>query len=216
MAMSELLYHFTSAKFAFEDIEKRRLKVAQFSDLNDPFELRCVQLSTREQEIAFDLYKAKVAEKFGILSFSRRWDRILLWSHYADRHRGVCLGFEVSSLETKFGEVRYGADKIPYPAKLDVDFMWQALRTKYHGWRYEEEWRVFIELNNPEWNQSAGRSLYFANFSNELILREVILGAENKNTVDELREICEGYPEPFTVSRIRLCAEKFRLRRETI
>lgn len=214
--MSHRLYHFTTAKFALEDIEKRRLKIAQFDDLNDPFELRCVELATREQEIAFDLWKAQTAEKFGILCFSQRWDRILLWSHHAERHRGICLGFDVSNLETKFGEVRYGADKIPYPAKLDVRFMWQMLRTKYHGWRYEEEWRIFVELRDAEWNQSAGRSLYFASFSDELVLREVILGAENKNTADHVRGVCDGYPEPVVVSRIRLSSEKFQLTKEII
>ena len=31
----------------------------------------------------------------GVLCFSRGWHNPLLWSHYGDKHRGVCLGFDV-------------------------------------------------------------------------------------------------------------------------
>jgi len=33
------VYHFLSATNALKDISKRRIKIAQFQDLNDPFEL---------------------------------------------------------------------------------------------------------------------------------------------------------------------------------
>ena len=34
-----------------------------------------------------------------ILCFSRNWDNLLLWSHYGDRHMGVCLGFDIPAGE---------------------------------------------------------------------------------------------------------------------
>lgn len=30
----------------------------------------------------------------GVLSLAQRWDCPLMWSHYADKHRGVCLEYE--------------------------------------------------------------------------------------------------------------------------
>ena len=33
------VYKFLSAKFALENIEKRRLKTSEFTDMNDPYEL---------------------------------------------------------------------------------------------------------------------------------------------------------------------------------
>jgi hypothetical protein len=214
--MSRRLYHFTSTRFAFDDITNRRLKIAQFHDLNDPFELRCVELLTNEQVLAFDLFRADMELRYGIVCFSRRWDTILQWSHYADRHRGVCLGFDVINSETKCGEVNYGAKKLRFPSKLDVNFMWKMLRTKYLGWRYEEEWRVFVELKDSEWNEFAGRLLYFVDFSGELVLRDVILDAENATPTEQVRDACREYSEPVRLSRVRLSPERFQLQREDL
>src|ERR1035441_3016297 len=90
------LYHFTSADHALDDLRNRRLKIAQFDDLNDPFELRSVDLSGAGHAAALDQFKAETARDYGLLCFSEEWNNILLWSHYADQHRGVCLGFDVS------------------------------------------------------------------------------------------------------------------------
>jgi hypothetical protein len=30
-----------------------------------------------------------------MLCFSRDWHNPVQWSHYADKHRGICLGFDV-------------------------------------------------------------------------------------------------------------------------
>ena len=31
----------------------------------------------------------------GILCFSLNWTSLLLWAHYADNHKGICLGFDL-------------------------------------------------------------------------------------------------------------------------
>jgi hypothetical protein len=212
------LYHFTHAKHALEDIYKRRLKIAQFSDLNDPFELMCVDVSGYEHELAFNLYKPKVAEKFGILCFSEKWKSILQWSHYAERHKGISLGFDVTNSETKFGRVDYKSGKLAFPGieNLNQAFMWKMLRTKYRGWDYEQEWRVFINLETPEWNESEKRDLYFAEFGDELILKEVILGVANENNAEEIHHALSGYSNPVQVSKIHLCPSGFRLQRHDV
>jgi hypothetical protein len=58
------LYHFTTAKYAFDDLRNRRLKIAQFNDLNDPFELRSVDLSGPGDEFAFDRFIEEMAPRF--------------------------------------------------------------------------------------------------------------------------------------------------------
>ena len=37
------VYHLLPTKYALEDLEQRRLKVAQFADMNDPFELLAIE-----------------------------------------------------------------------------------------------------------------------------------------------------------------------------
>src|SRR5277367_502008 len=107
------LYHFTSAKFALDDIRNARLKIAQIEDLNDPFELRCMDTSGKVNRMAYELWRQESAARFGVLCFSERWNDILQWSHYADRHRGICLGFDVAGDPKKFGNVHYSNQKIP-------------------------------------------------------------------------------------------------------
>ena len=45
------LYHFLPAEFALDDIEKRRIKVAEIDQLNDPFELSCAALDNKDLRV---------------------------------------------------------------------------------------------------------------------------------------------------------------------
>lgn len=52
---------------------------------------------------------------YGILSLSLSWNSILNWSHYADCHRGFCVGFDLKKLKDtdhfyKGGKVKYAQD----------------------------------------------------------------------------------------------------------
>jgi hypothetical protein len=136
---------------------------------------------------------------------------VLQWSHYADRHKGICLGFDVSGGQEKFGRVAYVIDRFPFPEKLDVDFSWKLLTTKSKDWEYEKEWRIFLELKDSVWNEDAGRMLYFAGFRTELVLREVILGAASKTAVSDVLQAMRGYAETVRVSRMRLSCDRFEL-----
>lgn len=211
------LYHFTTAKFALDDLRKRHLKIAQFDDLNDPFELKGVNLCNPAQAMAFDGvgnhegFKAEMSHRFGVLCFSENKSDVLQWAHYADRHKGICLGFDVSGGHEKFGHVDYRTTRFPWPEKPDEKFIWKLLRTKSKVWAYEREWRVFTELKEGVWNDCAGRVLYFVDFGPELVLKDVILGAESKTSVSEVVQAMQGYAETVRITRMRLSCSKFQL-----
>jgi len=213
------LYHYTTTKFALDDIRNRRLKIAQFDDLNDPFELKSVNLSDPKhaqafdgiEELDFEGYKAALARRFGVLCFSERKSDPLQWAHYADRHHGICLGFNVSHSQGKHGPVEYVSERFPFPETLDVEFSWRLLRTKSKIWEYEKEWRVFLELKDALWSDSASRLLYFADFGPDLVLEEVILGAANKTSISDVLQALQGYNEKVRVSRMRLSPGQFSL-----
>jgi hypothetical protein len=205
------LYHFTTARYALDDLRNRRLKIAQFNDLNDPFELKSVDLSVPGDAFAFDRFIEEMAPRFGLLCFSENWKDVLQWSHYADRHKGICLGFDVSGSADKFGNVRYEPRKGPLPEKRDELFMWDLLRTKFAAWHQEREWRVFIELK--EATSIDGRDLYFKEFDHNLVLRDVLLGAANGNEVSEVRAAIGGSvdAEGLRIARVRLSPSQFTL-----
>lgn len=84
----------------------------------------------------------------GVCSLAEDRDNILMWSHYADSHAGLCLGF-VPSLEAVDFACAY---KVIYAKDRPVlnlirkssghELMDKVLLTKSAMWAYEKEWRM--------------------------------------------------------------------------
>ena len=119
------VYHFINKEYGLEDLRERRLKIARIAELNDPFEFAAVNLSDPRLRQAWELMKQDMAERYGILCFSATWDGPVLWAHYADNHRGFCLGFDVPNDEY-LTKVAYIERRIPAG-----DFIRQRF-AKYH------------------------------------------------------------------------------------
>ncbi len=81
----------------------------------------------------------------GISCFSAVRDDILMWAHYADKHRGLCFEFDGSDNCLFFGEaqaVEY-EDYTPIPLGEDnIRQMIRVLLTKAKHWSYEREYRI--------------------------------------------------------------------------
>ncbi len=89
----------------------------------------------------------------GIVSLAARDDCPLMWSHYGDQHRGICLGYSVPATSVDVvHEVGYGGDRMvkasDVAAMLDGDGEARArvdgsvLLRKAESWCYEREWRL--------------------------------------------------------------------------
>src|SRR6516165_6791682 len=94
------IYHYLEAKWALDDIRRHRLKVSKIDDMNDPYEWRCVRSDVEESQLALERKERRIVELHSALCFSKSWNNILMWSHYADKHRGICLGFDVANDKT--------------------------------------------------------------------------------------------------------------------
>ena len=77
------------------DMKESRLKIARIPELNDPFEFAAVDLSDTDFRWAWESMKQSMSSDCGILCFSGNWSNPVLWAHYADRHEGLCLGFDI-------------------------------------------------------------------------------------------------------------------------
>ena len=171
-------YHFLCSKYALEDW-KTEAKIAQFDDLNDPYELLALELADKRLRGIYRRFLRDMARQFGVICFSNGWHNPVLWSHYADKHRGICLGFEVPS--NYLLKVKYTADRLPNKINtnlryggLDEGDTQEILSTKFKSWEYEDESRMFLMLEERD----PKTGLYFTEFGNGLRLREVILGRE--------------------------------------
>lgn len=162
------VYHFTKAAHGLDAIRRRRLKIARISELNDPFEFLQVASTNPKTRGRYQYVKRALSEYMGLLCFSANWSNPVQWSHYAESHRGICLGFDVSS-SADIRKVRYVKNRIPSNLRAmkvmgpdAVARMLDLLTVKFDHWSYEQEHRLFVRLDDRE--DETG--LYFFDFGN--------------------------------------------------
>ncbi len=109
------------------------------------------------------LYKEYHGCNFGdhnawrVCCFSVTCSNILMWSHYADYHRGICLRFKflkkddeyfltLGSDEFQLHQIKYDENLPPVYNILDdnSERMSEFLLTKYKDWEYEQEHRLIL------------------------------------------------------------------------
>jgi len=179
--MSKRVYKFTGAQYGISNLEKKRLKLSTVDDLNDPFDLCPLDTTNPVISEAAEALTLHFRETTAILCLSRNWDNLLLWSHYGDSHKGICLGFDISEGEPG---PNFDTDVLYQPNLLQIrrledlpDVADRLARTKHESWRYEQEVRMFAGLNDPA-DVVGERKLYWIDFGPDLVLKEVIIGAQ--------------------------------------
>jgi hypothetical protein len=174
-------YHLVPPHHGLENLRHRRLKIARLDDLNDPFELWAVAQPDRRLRRAFRETKDEMARRYGVVCFSLSWHNPLLWSHYAEKHHGLALGFDVHSEILK--AVSY-VEQRPVLKQINIEVAHWLLYTKYIDWQYEQEARIFTALEDRD--QASG--LYFADYNEQLVLQEVIVGPLSSITKQDLHD----------------------------
>ena len=119
-------------------------------------DLTCNQI--REKAAAIDLERLgqdiqNDVDKVGILSLTERRDDLLMWSHYANGDRGLCLEFATSIDEVFFGRAQpvvYSDERSIFdPREPETKQVEKVVLTKSKHWTYELEWRI-VEHQNGE------------------------------------------------------------------
>lgn len=204
------VYHFIEQKWGLDDIRKRHLKVARINDLNDPFEFE-VATADRGVRKAFRATKDWLHASFGILCFSRDWKNPVQWAHYADKHHGLCLGFDIP--DEKLDPVIY-REKLTEPSdellRREEDQRWQhfkqVISTKYLHWQYENEVRVYVDLRGET---PDGEGRHFTNFSDEIALKEVIVGHRSTLTRDDIQAAVGDGAHHVSLCKARLAFKSY-------
>lgn len=141
------------------------------------------------------IYALQIAKisNVGVLSLTTDNSNVLMWSHYAKNHSGICLGFErnnnnlLGSIKTK--KVRYLKHR-PRVSLLETMHekygkMDEMLFRKSKHWVHEKEWRNCKAVGNKTY-QYPGE------------LKEIILGINfDLNNYQLLREIFGNNVEYF-------------------
>jgi hypothetical protein len=99
-----------------------------------------------------DEHSRRITNDIGVLCVSEINDDILMWSHYADCHRGICFEFDgMGTLMAHAQKVSYATERqFINPYRDDnVTAMEKALLTKSDHWSYEREWRLIAYKHGP-------------------------------------------------------------------
>jgi hypothetical protein len=205
-------YYMTSSEFAVNDIGLRRLKVARFSEVNDPFELLALNCYISKMRKLTKSFRKSQNNKTGLLSFSANWTNPVLWSHYAARHKGICLGFDLR--RSTFQVVEYADERLradlpddKNPGTIPEDIQHRLCRTKSDDWQYEQEIRVFVDLQKAK----AEGGLYFWPFNADMRLAEVILGPGCDHRLSTIATLVEATSPDAVVFKARLAFKSFRV-----
>ncbi|MFT5581477.1 MAG: hypothetical protein ACI9G9_000728 [Psychromonas sp.] len=146
-------YHSINKNLIWSLIEKKNW-YSKFENLNDPFE------ALFNDETNTGIY-GNLRSSMRICCFSKNRDEILMWSHYADEHRGVCLEFECGENTDFLGSI-FNVEYENNLTKIDnveltkngnllinneTNGKW--VRRKLGTWKYEEEVRkILIDDHN--------------------------------------------------------------------
>jgi hypothetical protein len=160
---SNRLYRYMRREHAVQAIESGLLKIGRLAELNDPFEFIPAIDGAPPDKLDYleNSFIEMTNDSVGILCFSNVVTDPVVWSHYAEGHSGIALGFEYPTLQElveagEFIRVKY-SDSRPTvnhrefsqghtPKNLEVAKA--ILATKARSWECEKEYRLFIKLHS--------------------------------------------------------------------
>jgi hypothetical protein len=152
-----------------------------------------------------------------VCSFSGVHDSILMWSHYADQHKGFCVEYDLSKfvpgdafLKNLYPVIYLNelADLTPWAEKLvsggagelTTEILLLGVIQKFTGWEYEQEWR-YMRFQEPP-SQDRNRSMPLPS--------RVFLGAKAQpSTTSAIMAICEEKNIP--VWQMRMSSDRYEL-----
>ena len=131
----------------------------------------------------------KVMSNLGVCCLGMDEKNILMWSHYSEDHKGICLQFDVledSDFFTLAIPVRY-VDQMPiYNHPDDEKFIFEKIiQPKSKCWEYEKEVRI---VKTPsDINRNKNQAFRFKPQS----LKKVIFGCKaTEETIKKYRNLC--------------------------
>lgn len=102
-------------------------------------------IETNDYRRLEELFPYSHLDKMGIFCMAEKKDNILMWSHYSNAYRGLCLEFDATTeyflcaFSVKYKKQRPSINFVnkPCPKQLADDLL-----IKPKLWDYEEEWRI--------------------------------------------------------------------------
>ena len=168
------------------------------------------QLATKSDSEITKIFRDEVfpleQSSLVVTCFSEKYDNLLMWSHYSDSHRGICLGFDLQKLYQNFKKYYPALIKVKYTDQLErIDYFIEKkkaiinwFRIKSDCWNYEKEVRIVltnIKLDSTKqiaipFDTETINSIYLGtniNRDHENIIRSSVLNKLPKTRIFKMR-----------------------------
>lgn len=140
-----------------------------------------------------------VANNMGILSLSTSPFNMPLWAHYGNNHKGICVEYDIKSILKLNTYFKYRILKVYYINKrIDITdilkklfkyiknndesnqmricySLYMIMTLKHKDWTYEDEWRIFMPLEECNSSGKTGR------YKNPLKVSAIYIGKDCEN-----------------------------------
>lgn len=243
---TEIFYHYTNYKVGIDEIIiNNTLLFSKPEIFNDPFDCNVkllkveiddkilndtisklpLSLSRQEKRELKRKYNnpsslqkiiKKERNRFKLACFSELFDEVLLWSHYADKHRGICIGFDFPPIY----EEKFILCPVSYLEELkSIDGMTEVykvilywLTSKSNRWEYEKEIRAITKNNSTE-NQE--KIKFDPQYISEIIFGCNVSDNDIIKGIEKIKSIGINL-NTITLKRMRIDENNFLLKGEII
>lgn len=143
------LYNYTSINInTIKSILNEQLWLSHTNSFNDPVDPSIKQFKKYKEDYNYLLDSIKV----GCLTTKK--DNTLMWSHYADKHRGICIEYDIGKIYEKdnliINKVNYKMPIITHKSIVDketleidnIKRLIELFSIKSNEWKYEKEYRI--------------------------------------------------------------------------
>ncbi|OYY95047.1 MAG: hypothetical protein B7Y41_05705 [Hydrogenophilales bacterium 28-61-23] len=157
----------------------------------------------------------------GVLCLSSKFDSPLMWSHYANQHRGVCVEYDLSKLTPhELHKVTYGESRKVLASQINNWVLHNdtaarqainkaSLLTKSGEWAYEREWRLLGQVGLGE-SPMRLKSVIFGMRCADVLKYTVVKALEGRADSVKFWEIVQP-TDQFRLKRSRLDIDELML-----
>lgn len=212
----------------FENEKEKRIlveKLIEWDAIQQKDKKKFLESNIKEFNFIIESQK-NIHASMGIACFCidkeyKKKEYLLLWSHYADSHKGIRLKFDILDDVLYMFELKNLSDPILNLRKVDYikeylilnyirdskELSTKILSTKSECWEYENEARIISKKSGP------------VKFRKEA-LSEIVFGCKLKPTDDDVKDVIKlvkscNYPNVKFIQAIK-CKDRFALEFEEI
>jgi hypothetical protein len=219
-----VVYRYFTEQFGLLALQQQKWKIGRLLELNDPFDCQPVFWQKQGKKTVHSSgnghpYFQGLYDSIGVICYSLSINDPVVWSHYADGHRGIALGFKYGPGDGLF-QMRYPGDdsranldfevvrKFKRGSQEALDIISHSFTQKAKSWAYEREYRHFIFLHGCEMIGSH----YFRGMPLQN-LRHVVLGVKSHVTESDVRRIIDAWKisSDVTITKARISLKSYKI-----